>query len=374
VSTPTDDRAADPSVTAPPSSDAPSASPGPGHATAFPEAPPKENKRSNPLVTVLKLGATAAVIAFLWWKGAIKPEAIASAVANPSWLFRSFALVFACISIITIRWWLLLRLEKIHISLLDAMKLTLVGHFWNNVLPGAVTGDVVKMYYVGQRYPELKAEAYATVMIDRIIGLAALVYLSFASALANLDFIRAPGHETLAITFYANALAAGGFTVGILALVLGIGRKSSFADKLRGSSLPFLEPARRGYRTLIRLGESPGTLFASFALGMLSHALLVVIAISAGHQLGERHLDPKTYAFIVPVGLFVNSLPFGLPGGIGVGEAAMDQLFIWAGGVKENGDSYGAMVMVLSRLAQLSWGLVGAVVYVFDRKALTPKD
>ena len=51
----------------------------------------------------------------------------------------------------------------------SALKLTLVGLFWNNVLPGSVTGDFVKMYYIGKLHPDKKAEAYTTVMIDRIV-------------------------------------------------------------------------------------------------------------------------------------------------------------------------------------------------------------
>lgn len=330
-------------------------------------------KRSSHLGTVVKLGFAGLVFGFLVWKGAIDPKKVGHAAFTASWLVQVSALLFASISIITIRWWLLLRLEKIEVSLVAALKLTLVGHFWNNVLPGAVTGDFVKMYYIGKLYPNLKAEAYTTVVIDRIVGLAALVFLSCGCALGNLDFIFAKGHEPLQYTFYGNALAAAGFAAGILFLVLGVGRKSSMADKLR-QSLPWLESVRRGYRSLIRLGDNPKVLAQSFLLGVVSHALLVCVAIISGRALGETTMATATYYFVVPVGLFVNSVPIGFPGGIGAGEAAFDQLFKWAGGLDEGGQVCGGNVMLLLRVGQLIWAIVGAVVYVFDRKALTPQE
>lgn len=329
-----------------------------------------KKKKSSPVITAMKLGVALGLIYWLYRSGAIDFAKVGAAAKNPAWISQTVALLFGGIGIITVRWWLLLRLEQIEIPLSEALKLTLVGHFWSNVLPGAVTGDVFKMYYLGQKAPDRKAEAYATVMIDRVIGLAALVYLAFFAALLNRDFVFAPDHSQLRLTFYGNAALAAGFTVGILALVLGFGRNSGFADKIRGSTLPGIEGVRRGYRTLIRLGERPSILFASFALGILSHSLLVLVGIISARALGEESLGASTYGFVVPMGLFVNSIPIGLPGGLGAGEAAFKQLFLWAGAP----ETLGAGVMLLLRMGQLVWGFVGGVVYVFDRKALAPKD
>jgi uncharacterized protein (TIRG00374 family) len=369
LSTAEDSPPKEPSV-APPAAppaplDAPGSLPPPPEAAVAPEPP----KPSRVLGTIVKFVVAAAIIGFLVYTKKIDPAKVGRAM-TPVWIAESLALVFACIVIISVRWWLLLRLEKIDLSIVDTVKLTLVGHFWNNFLPGAVTGDGVKMYYIGRKYPALSAEAYATVVIDRLIGLAALVYLSFFFALGNLDFVSA--HAELRLTFGGNCLAAAGFTVAIGALVLGVGRKSSFADKLRTSKLPGIHSFRRGYRSLIRLGENPSILLASFALGVCSHALLVVIAVTAGQALGENTLSPSTYFFLVPVGLFVNSIPIGLPGGLGVGEGAFGLLFQWAGDVSSTGASHGGDIMALLRLSQLAWGTVGAAIYVFDRKTLAP--
>ena len=325
-------------------------------------------KASNAFWTVVKLLVALALMGYLWRSGAIDFAAVGAAVTNPSWFVPALLIAFASIAIITVRWWLLLRLEQIELPLTAALKLTLVGQFWNNVLPGAVTGDIVKMYYIGGKSPDKKAEAYATVMIDRVVGLAALIYVGFFAAMTNRDFVLAPDHTKLRLTFYGNTILAIGFTVGILALVLGVGRKSSFAEKLRGSRLPAIDGIRRGYRTLIRLGERPSILFASFALGMLSHGLLVLIGIISARALGEDSLALSTHGFVIPIGLLVNSIPIGLPGGLGAGEKAFQELYVWAGAAA----TLGANVMLLLRIAQFGWGLLGGVIYIFDRAALAP--
>ncbi|MBI3726479.1 flippase-like domain-containing protein [bacterium] len=327
------------------------------------DGPPK--KKGSIVWTLLKLAFAAGIVTFLVLKGAIVPSEVAGAFRTPTWFLEALLLVFACIVIITERWRLLLRIEGIELSFKDAFKLTIVGQFFNNVLPGSVTGDLVKMYYIGRKNPELRAEAWATVMIDRVVGLAALVYLAWASALVNMDFVYAPGRGPLVLTFYGMCTAVAGFTGVILFLALGVGRKSGFADRVR-SRLP--ESVRRGYRAFIRLGERKMTLLASFLLGVLSHTLLVIIGMKIGQDaLGDTDLSWKSYFFVVPVGLFVNSVPIPVPGGIGVGEGAFAKLFEWAGATIKGGN-----VMALFRVTQFAWGLVGALVYAFDRRALAP--
>ena len=61
------------------------------------------------------------------------------------WYFVLSLLVFAAAQvIISVRWWLLLRAQSIHISVLAAVRLFFLGLFYNNVMPGAVGGDLLK--------------------------------------------------------------------------------------------------------------------------------------------------------------------------------------------------------------------------------------
>jgi uncharacterized membrane protein YbhN (UPF0104 family) len=324
--------------------------------------------RSGLLGTALKLAVALALLGWLWVAGALDLAAIARAARDPVWVVETFSVLLAGAVIITVRWWLLLRLEGIDVSLLVALKLNLVAGLWNNFLPGAVTGDVVKMYYLGRKSPDKKTEVYATVVLDRFLGLAALVYLAFLAGLANLDFVLA--HRECALTFLASALAALACTVALLGLIVCAGLHVPFPERLASSRLPGADALRRSSRTLVRLGERPSIVLASLVLGVLSHATHVLVGILSARALGEDRLVWTIYGFLLPIGYFVNAIPFGLPGGLGAGEKALEVLLVWAGGAP----ALGPGIMLLNRISGLPWALIGAVVYVFDRAALAPKE
>ena len=57
-------------------------------------------------------------------------------------------LVLIVVPLATFRWWLLLQAIGLPVKPKQAFLLTCIGNFFNTTLPGAVTGDVIKGYYV----------------------------------------------------------------------------------------------------------------------------------------------------------------------------------------------------------------------------------
>jgi uncharacterized protein (TIRG00374 family) len=336
----------------------PASEPPVGPLSAVPH-PPRPRWKSA-LITFLKLAIVAGLVVYLWKSGSIKPKDIASAIQHPSWWLTALPLSAAAVLIVSFRWWLLLEAANIRIPLLSAVKLGLIGFFWNMFLPGAVTGDLAKMYYVGPYAPGRRAEAYTTIVLDRLIGLAALVAISFVAALLNFGIIRE--HAELMRLFWVMVACLGGFFVGGGALLVGVGRNSLLADAVR-SRVPMLESVRRAYRTLLAFGSKKKSIVATLLLSFVSHGSLVLIALVSGSALGETQLPPAQYFFLVPIGLFTNSIPVGSPGGAGVGESFMDLLFGWAGA---KGVGFG--IMLLLRCAQLAIALFGGVLYAIDRR------
>jgi uncharacterized membrane protein YbhN (UPF0104 family) len=89
-------------------------------------------------------------------------------------LMLSFLLLFLNQVIVASRWYLLLRLQDIDIGISAAIKLTFVGFFYNNFLPGSVGGDVLRAWYVTKHTPK-QMEAAISVFVDRAIGLIGLI-------------------------------------------------------------------------------------------------------------------------------------------------------------------------------------------------------
>lgn len=315
------------------------------------------------LVTLLKLGLTVGLLAWLASKGHLDPERLERALRQKELILLALVLGAFNISTSAVRWLLLLRSEGIDCSLRAALRLTWIGHFWNMVIPGAVSGDAVKMYYIGQLAPGKREEAWTTVFVDRLIGMAALVSLSTIATAANLDFMLSrPELRNTALTMLAVLLALSG--TGLI-LSLGVGRRTVVFESFR-SRLPFTDGLRRGYHAMLRLGRRPGTVVLALLISLFSHASAVVLSFVLGHAADERSLSFVQYCVVVPVALFSNAVPL-TPGGIGVGETVLGNLFAWS-----NGDpGAGTTIMLLYRFTLYALALIGAVLYVAHRAEVT---
>jgi len=71
---------------------------------------------------------------------------------------------------IALRWWLLLRTQSIFINYWAAVRLHFLGLFYNNFMPGAVGGDLLRAWYV-TKHTDKKFHAVLSVFVDRVIGL-----------------------------------------------------------------------------------------------------------------------------------------------------------------------------------------------------------
>ena len=103
--------------------------------------------------------------------------------ANP-WLVVLAMLVFWLAMVVNATKWQVLLRARIIVVLFGAiLNYTFVGFFFNNFLPASVGGDVMRGYGLAC-YTDRNADAAASVVLDRLIGLAA--YMSVAAVAALL--------------------------------------------------------------------------------------------------------------------------------------------------------------------------------------------
>ncbi|MEY2558843.1 MAG: glycosyltransferase 2 family protein, partial [Verrucomicrobiota bacterium] len=101
------------------------------------------------------------------------------------WAVAGWALSSLPILGLSVRWQIFLRQQKITLPFFTVFSLTWAGQFFNSILPGSTGGDVVKIYQLCRMAPDRKAAAAATVLVDRLTALIALVVLAGISFVAN---------------------------------------------------------------------------------------------------------------------------------------------------------------------------------------------
>jgi glycosyltransferase 2 family protein len=110
------------------------------------------------------------------WPG---ENGLGEALARPiQWLpFATAGVLVASATLLTFyRWWMLVRALGMEFGVGSALRLGLVGFFFNALLPGGVGGDIVKAVGIAREQAR-RALAVSTVLFDRAVGLWALVWL-----------------------------------------------------------------------------------------------------------------------------------------------------------------------------------------------------
>ena len=74
---------------------------------------------------------------------------ILSSLKQSNKIFLFFALFsnWICYCILAYRWKSLLEVAEIPIGVIDAIKLTFIGNFFSQLIPGMVGGDLLKAYF-----------------------------------------------------------------------------------------------------------------------------------------------------------------------------------------------------------------------------------
>jgi len=95
--------------------------------------------------------------------------------ARWEWLLAAFVSFGVCLLAGSWRWQQLLRVQSIRLPLSQTWLITMIGFFFNQFLIGSTGGDLVKGFYAIRQAPERKAKAALSIVMDRVMGLVAIL-------------------------------------------------------------------------------------------------------------------------------------------------------------------------------------------------------
>ena len=175
------------------------------------------------LSTIAKLGVSAALIAYLVIR-ARQDEQFGSLLAGQkNWpvLLCALPVCLFAVTITILRWRLLIGALGLSFSVRETLRAGFLGYLANLLPFGLVAGDSLKAVMLIHRNPRRKTEAVASVIVDRVLGLFALLLLAavgaFCVAVTNNFFLNR--HWTFQATGgHAGFQAARFFTVSVFAL------------------------------------------------------------------------------------------------------------------------------------------------------------
>jgi uncharacterized protein (TIRG00374 family) len=215
------------------------------------------------------------------------------------------------------RWWLLLSVAGLDISLGVAIRSYLIGVFANNFLPSTIGGDATKIYYLGREHGY--RTIVATVVIDRILGLGSLaVFAAVASWL-----VPAGSARFAALRLVVTAVAAGVCALVALTMI-GTGGLQRWLSPFGRTAIGLAEKLQRLRLSMAMLLRQRRVL--AYGAGVV---LVYFLALSLVYQwfmdIGGTARPPLVAVFTaVSMTGVLSNVPISL-NGLGVRE----QLHVW---------------------------------------------
>jgi uncharacterized protein (TIRG00374 family) len=271
--------------------------------------------------------------------------------ANLHYLLAALAIFPLTILITSLRWHELLKALDINLAVTRTFVLNMVGMFYNTIMPlGSSGGDVLKAYYVAKQTHH-GMRAVMSVVVDRVIGLLALIILGGTMAALQRHIPR------------CRQVALG--SAGIIAVVI-VSMVVFYSPTLRRifglefiiNKLPMQRRVRNAIETMHILGRRPLLVAAALLASFPVHAVVITAAQLCGIAFG-LHLSLFYYWMAVPVIVLAAAIPIS-PQGAGVMEYFAIKLLEPQGVTVAQ-----AFALTMSiRLTQIFWNLAGGVFVV----------
>jgi glycosyltransferase 2 family protein len=307
------------------------------------------------ILAVIQIAVTLGILYWIF----PNPKKIAEmwSDAHLSWIFIG-VLAYGIVEILAAaRWQILLRVQGVQIGSPRLFSLLMIGIFFNQFMPGGTGGDVVKIFYLLKETPGKKAQALLAVLIDRVIGLVGLMFVTGFIVWRRYDWLQQT-EITKKLTWSLFAILGSSLAGIVFSFVLtGAGLVHKLPAKLPGRdkfidlAVAYNAYAKAWKASFMAIVASLGVHIGSFYVFYAAAE-----ALRAGVKVGD-------FFAVMPIINTISALPVSV-GGTGVREGLFQKLLSALCGVDESK----AVVISLTGFAiVLFWGLVGGVIYLFYR-------
>ena len=307
--------------------------------------------------TSLKIAFVMALLFYLSQKGFISARQTGRAFLDWRNSLPALLAMFVSVFLGAIRWQILLRAQDIRLTWTRTTELTLIGNFFNIALPGAVSGDFVKAFYIGKELGGHRARSFGSILFDRVAGLSALVLISaFALLIGYSDF-----EHSAVMTGTRAFIVTGAACLIFFYLYLFLVREhhDPVLKTLRilESRIPKVALITQVYLSLRHYHNHRFAVIQVLALSVIIQLAIGWVCWRYAAALGEPNLSLLALYVIVPLGLLVTAVPVA-PAGVGTGHAAFLFLFGLLGCQR------GADIFTLFALSNIAFGAMGGLVYL----------
>jgi len=316
------------------------------------------------IITILQACVTLAVL-FLVFRNPEKRHEMANIIrhADHMWLFAGFACYGVVEILAGIRWQILLRIQGISLGWVRLSMLLLIGVFFNYFIPGGTGGDVVKIFYLLKETPGKRSAALLTVLMDRLVGLIALIFMAGFLIAARWSWLVSTPNTAKAVWSCLILLGSAVFGVGFSLIVSRFGLVHKLPARLPGRDR--LAEMALAYDLHAKAWRP---MLSAFALSIGAHIAYFAVFYCPALSFHASNVRIPTFGELCAIMPVVNTI-LGMPisiGGLGLREGLFKLFFGQLCGVD---DAVAVVMSSAGYLLTMAWGLIGGVIYLFYRSS-----
>lgn len=299
-----------------------------------------------------RLGIAAGLTAYLLWRS--RPTEVLDALSAVAWMPILVAILLVLVdrTLMAWRWLQLLCIvdERHRPTLGPLLRIFFVSTFLGTFLPASVGGDAVRAYSLSKLRVQ-GSDAVASVLVDRMTGLASLLIM----ALAGLLLVRDLARNAVVLVSIGVATVA---CAAVLALMIS-GRAAAGASGIMARLPGLLQTFGHRLVNSLRRYEAYAPQLLNVLLASIAvQVLRVVQAYFLARGLGITAPLDAYFAFI-PLILLVMLLPVTI-NGIGTSQAAFVWLFPRVGVSEPLAFALSVLFVALGVVGNLPGGLLYA--------------
>jgi uncharacterized membrane protein YbhN (UPF0104 family) len=273
-------------------------------------------------------------------------NALPKLIIGYRWEFAAVAFVGLMIQfpISGLKWHAALKVCNVDLSFTRLTRFYCISHFVGQFLPTSIGGDAYRVYRV-LPLVEPRSRAVTSIVIDRVVGLAALLFLGAVGAVYLMDHFRLPQG-------YLTMLGFGslGAIIGGAAMYFGwfgfIRKKLEHLKMVAAIQGDFMQLLRAGWRWL-------PLLCMSFVFQLIAVSIVYLLFLGAGSTIGFAEVS-----LIAAVTGLAGMLPFAV-NGIGITEGTITLAGVALGADYEDA----AVAAILLRVVVLPLSCACGVLY-----------
>jgi uncharacterized protein (TIRG00374 family) len=310
------------------------------------------------LTGLARTAVGVALLAVLVFWGQIDLRALLE--LTPSAVVTCLAILLVSLPIAALRWAVLLQVVGVSLRFVDLLHFVAIGVLGNVLLLGNIGGDAIRGLYAWRALGRSGGRIAVSILADRLLSVLAALFIPLGFSLLYWHRMQqVPALAALGTSIIAAA-ATCMVGAGVLFAVPDLTRPLE-ARLLRWPRVARLVAELR--EMILMLRTSPLALLVAFALALVTQLLAVFAVFVVAQAIKIGALSVADYMFAVPLTLIANALPL-TPSGIGVGEAAFDQICRWLEPTP-SGAAYSSIFFAFRLVSTLTCipGLISLAVY-----------